>query len=108
MLKHLRAAVIHAFEFTYELSWKMLKRYFAMTYPNPQEIQEMSFPQLIRTGCEHGLLLSEWEAWKNYREERGATSHTYNEDKANEVINHIPAFLQDAKYLFAQLKARTT
>lgn len=56
---HLRAGAIQAFKFTYELSWKMLKRYLEVTAPNPQEIDEMSFSDLIRSGCEQGLLLSE-------------------------------------------------
>jgi hypothetical protein len=37
---HLVAAAIQAFEFTYELSWKMLKRYLERTVPNPDGIDE--------------------------------------------------------------------
>ena len=59
----LRAAAIQAFKFTYELSWKMLKRYLEMAEPTPGMIDEMSFPDLIRTACEQGLLLSDLTTW---------------------------------------------
>lgn len=99
----MRAAAIQAFEYTYELSWKMLKRYLEATEPNPDEIESMSFQNLIRTGCERNLLLSDVEAWVNYRRERGITSHTYEEEKAIEVFNNIPAFLAEAKFLLKRL-----
>ena len=34
---HLRAAAIQAFEFTYELSFKMVKRHLEQVSPNPAE-----------------------------------------------------------------------
>ncbi len=102
----LRAAAIQTFEFTYELSWKMLKRYLVMTSPNPSEFDDMTFNNLIRRGYGQGLLLSDVAIWKHYRRERGTTSHTYNKKKANEVINSVDDFLNDAKHLLAQLEAR--
>jgi hypothetical protein len=106
LLTHMRAAAIQAFEFSYELCWKMLKRYLEMTEPNARDIEHMSFPNLIRTGCERGLLKSDLTAWLIYRKERGATSHSYDEDKANQVVTFIPDFLLEAKYLYEQLKNR--
>ena len=46
----------------------------------------MTFQDLIRTANEQGLLLGEWPDWRGYRDLRGATSHTYNEDVALEVV----------------------
>ncbi len=103
---HLRAAAIQAFEFTYELSLKMLKRYLSLTEANPSFISEITFNELIRKGYEKGLIFSELSVWKEYRRERGTTSHTYDEDKAKEVFEDIPSFLIDAKYLLTQLKQR--
>jgi len=54
----IKAGVIQNFEFTYELSHKMLKRYLELSAANPAEINDMSFPDLIRTGSEKGLLLN--------------------------------------------------
>jgi hypothetical protein len=47
---HLRAAAIQAFEFTYELSIKSLKRFLEATEANPSAVEEMSFNEMIRRG----------------------------------------------------------
>lgn len=101
-----RAAAIQAFEFTYELSWKTLRRYLAASLANPAAVAEMSFPELIRTGSERGLLLSGWDAWQGYRKARGITSHTYDESRAAQVFAVIPLFLQEARHLLEQLRER--
>lgn len=106
--KFMRDAVIQRFEYTYELSHKMLKRYLEMTEPNSSIIDEMSFPNLIRTGSEKGLLLNAWPKWKQYREARNMTSHTYNENKAIQVCSVISEFLNDARYLTEKLQERIT
>jgi nucleotidyltransferase substrate binding protein (TIGR01987 family) len=106
--KFVRDATIQRFEYTYELSHKMLKRYLELTEPSAEEIDQMSFPNLIRTGSERGLILTGWDRWKIFRDARNLTSHTYNEKKASEVCDIIPHFLQDAQYLLSQLKGRMT
>lgn len=103
---HLRAAAIQAFEFTYELSIKMLKRYLNLTEPTPTAVEEMSFNELIRTAYGKGLISSELIVWKEYRKKRGITSYTYDEEKAQEIFNDIPAFLKDVKFLLATIKQR--
>jgi len=102
----IRDGLIQRFEFTYELSHKMLKRFLEFTSPSPANIDELAFQDLIRTGNEQGLLLSDWAQWKKYREMRSRTSHTYDESVALQVVAEIPAFLQEARFLNAQLHAR--
>lgn len=102
----LRAATIQAFEFTYELSLKMVKRYLTLASIESQEIDLMSFQNLIRTACDHGLLLSDISKWKEYRHDRSLTSHTYDQEKAMVVFKDVPAFLEEAKYLLNQLNNR--
>ncbi len=99
----IRDGLIQRFEFTYELSHKMLKRYLAQISPNPEQYDSMSFQDLIRSGNEKGLLLGEWKDWKTYREMRSRTSHTYDEDVALNVVEGIPQFLQEVVYLVEQL-----
>lgn len=106
LVLQLRAATIQAFEFTYELSWKMLKRFLELTEPNPQEIDSLSFADLIRIGNEKGLLLSDLRVWKVYRNEHSIISHTYDEEKAAMVFAQVPQFLKEAQYFLAQLKQR--
>ena len=102
----IRDAVIQRFEFTYELSHKMLKRYLDMTAPDPQAVDRMSFQDLIRTGSEQGLLRSDWERWREWRQARGITSHAYDERKALQVVAVIPDFLAEARHLCRQLRER--
>ena len=102
----IRDGVIQRFEFTYELAHKTLKRYLEMAAATPDVIDGMLFQDLIRTGNEQGLLLSDWEEWKKYRQSRTDTSHTYNEEKALLVIEKIPAFLDEARFLLRQLRKR--
>ncbi len=102
----LRAASIQAFEFTYELCWKMLKRYLEISAPSLNNVDALAFPELIRSAAEQGLLLHGWPQWKIYREARNIISHTYNQAKAKQVMEIIPQFLEEAKYLSAQLANR--
>ena len=106
LARHLRAAAIQAFEFTYELSIKMLKRYLETLEANPAAVDEMTFNELIRSGYEAGLLRAELSDWKNFRRDRGTTSHAYDEDKARGVFATIPAFLAEAKFVLAEINTR--
>jgi len=101
-----RTAAIQTFEFTYELSWKMLRRYLEVTSATPEAVDQMAFPDLIRTGSEQALLLSGWDVWKDFRKARGITSHVYDEAKANEVFAVIPRFRDEARFLLNRLEER--
>ncbi len=101
----IRDASIQRFEYTYELSHKMLRRYLAISEPSREEVGAMSFPDLIRTGSERNLLLNGWDQWNIYRAARNQTSHAYDEGKALEVCAMIPAFLNEVEHLLKQLKA---
>ncbi|MFZ9858164.1 MAG: HI0074 family nucleotidyltransferase substrate-binding subunit [Roseiflexaceae bacterium] len=80
----IRDGLIQRFEFIYEISHKMIKRYLEFTSPTPSHFDTMSFADLIRSGNEQGLLLGTWPDWRRYRDMRAKTSHTYNEDAALE------------------------
>lgn len=101
-----RDATIQRFEYSYELTHKMLKRYLETTESSTEEIDQLSFAHLIRTGAEKGLLKNSWDVWSVYRHARNLTSHTYDEKKAIEVCAIVPDFLNDAEYLLEQLSKR--
>nr|WP_268887548.1 nucleotidyltransferase substrate binding protein [Kingella kingae] len=46
----------------------------------------MSFQDIIRTAKEQNLLLGNWADWKQYRDMRARTSHTYDEETAIAVV----------------------
>ena len=97
---------IQRFEYTYELSHKMLKRTLERMSPSPEEIDRLSFQDLVRLAAEQGLLAHSWDKWSAFREARNSTSHAYSEKKADEVFAAIPDFAGEAAYLLQQLKAR--
>ena len=101
----IRDGLIQRFEFTYEISHKMLRRFLELTSANPAEFDGMAFQDMIRTGNERGLLLGDWPAWRKYREMRSRTSHTYDEEVAIEVVKGIPAFQREAAHLLQRLRA---
>ena len=102
----IRDGLVQRFEFTYELAHKILKRYLEYAAANPDQFDEMTFQELIRSGNEQGLLLGEWLDWRSYRDMRGATSHAYNENIALEVVAGIPRFMEEASYLCDRLRER--
>lgn len=105
LFEQLRNSVIQCFEFTYELSWKMLKRHLEAISATPEELDSSTFQNLIRLGNEKGLLRSDWLRWKAYRQARTDSSHTYDSSKAESVYALAPDFLEEARYLYQQLTA---
>jgi nucleotidyltransferase substrate binding protein (TIGR01987 family) len=79
-------SVIQRFESTYELSHKMLKRFLTAAEFSPQEINEMTFGDIVRTANLKALLQDNVEKWNEYRQARNITSHTYDESNANDVL----------------------
>ncbi|WP_424411546.1 nucleotidyltransferase substrate binding protein [Pasteurella sp. PK-2025] len=102
----IRDGLVQRFEFTYEISHKMLKRYLERISANPEQYDGMTFQDLIRTANEYGLLLGDWSDWKQYRDMRSRTSHTYDENTAILVMNGIPKFLSEAQHLVSTLRER--
>ena len=104
--EQIRDGLIQRFEFTYELSHRMLRRYLARTAATPGAIDALPFAELIRTGNEQGLLRSDWPAWRRFREIRGQTGHAYDARIALEVVAGIPDFLSEAEHLLGELQGR--
>jgi len=104
--EQLRNSVIQCFEFTYELSHKMLKRYLEDTAASPEEIDLSSFQNIIRRGNEKNLLRSDWQKWKEYRQARTNSSHTYDEGKAEATFIVALDFLDEARCLYKALMAQ--
>ena len=102
----IRDGLIQRFEFTYDIAHKMIRRALEAAAANPAEIDQMSFPTLIRTAAEQGLIGSDWTAWRSWREMRNITSHTYDEAKAVAVVASIPGFLDEARDLVRRLQRR--
>lgn len=101
--KIVRDSLIQRFEYTYSLALKMMKRYFKISAFENDNIEGMTFNEMIRTANKMGLLLSNLEVWNNYRMKRNMTSHTYDESTAQTVVSIIEDFYKDAEFLLNKL-----
>ncbi len=104
--EQLRDGLIQRFEFTYELSHKMLRRYLRETAAAADEFERMPFADLIRAGSAQGLLGMDWPGWRRFREMRARISHVYDAAAALAVVAAIPEFLREAEHLCAELERR--
>jgi len=77
--------LIQAFEYTYELAWNVMKDYF--TYEQADENITGS-RDAIRLAFKRGLVV-DGENWMDMIVSRVKSSHTYNEDTANEIVAKI-------------------
>lgn len=100
-----RAAVIQAFEYSFELSWKFLKRHLEMV-AGETDIDTFSKKDLFRVGFEKGLIKTS-ETWFEYLAARNQTSHTYDAQSAEEVCTIAQQFVGDARALLDTLKQKT-
>jgi nucleotidyltransferase substrate binding protein (TIGR01987 family) len=104
--EQVRDGLIQRFEFSYELTHKMLKRYLKEIAASPDEIDRMPFADLVRSGNAQGLLRDDWPAWRRFREMRARTSHTCDPEVASQVASAIPGFLEEAEHFYAEVQRR--
>lgn len=89
----IKEGIIQRFEFTHELSWKVMKDY--LEYEGYQNISGSR--SATKEAFNKGLL-SEGQLWMDMIESRNNTVHTYNEDVLQTeyikiVKNYLPLFL---------------
>ena len=102
----MKGGAFQAFEYTYELSVRMIKRYLEQVSANPAEVNGLSFQDLIGTAGQQGLVLSELEAWIRYRANRGMFCQTHIEEKTDRVFQGIREFLDEVRYFLKELQAK--
>ncbi|MDR1104158.1 MAG: nucleotidyltransferase substrate binding protein [Endomicrobium sp.] len=105
--KFIRDSVIQRFEYTYEVSYKMLRRFLQLSEYSEGSFDEFVFADVIRTANERNLLLGNLESWIEYRKMRNITSHSYNEEKANAIVSVVPSFAKEAEFLLNKLKEKS-
>lgn len=98
--EYTRDAVIQRFEYTYELCWKMLKRYLS----EETGTTEFNLRNLFREAARQEII-DVPETWFQYQIARNLTSHTYNEKTAEETYLVAREFAKDAEKLLIKLEA---
>jgi nucleotidyltransferase substrate binding protein (TIGR01987 family) len=76
--------LIKAFEYTYELSWHVLRDY--MQYQGNTQLHGSrdTFREAFNLG-----LISEGERWMQMLQDRNLTVHTYNQETAQKIVDNI-------------------
>ena len=93
-----KAGAIQAFEFCFELAWKTMKK----------KIEQMQSESIIgprdtfRAGALFKLI-DDAEVWFTFLDYRNLTSHTYEEDVAEEVVAIFPQFSQELAALITRM-----
>ena len=79
-----KEGVIQRFEFTHELAWNVMKDFFE--YQGATNINGSR--DATREAFKIGLI-ADGETWMDMIKSRNKTSHTYDEETANEIYNKI-------------------
>lgn len=101
----LRDGVIQRFEYTMDLSWKMIQRYLkhiAQVDESAIRTKKDLFREAARI-----RIITNVEAWFGYYEARNETSHIYDPQIAQSVFEQAELFLPDAINLLEALKHAT-
>ena len=79
-----RAAIIHAYEYTFELWWKFLQRYLE----DFEMVTEHGPGATIRNAFQFGIL-EEGQPYMDMLRDRNLIAHTYKENVAQEIHKRI-------------------
>lgn len=99
----IREGLIQCFEFTHELSWKVMK-----DYAEHQGIMEIfGSRDAIRYSLRLGLI--DDEKWMDTIKDRNVTSHHYDDDTAQKILDHIvniyyPLFVKFEKVMLEKME----
>jgi nucleotidyltransferase substrate binding protein (TIGR01987 family) len=101
--KLMRDGVIQRFEYTYELSWKTLKKYIKKY--EAEQVEQLNIKDIYRLAAKKELI-KDVTMWFDFHERRNMTSHLYSNSTAKQVYSSIELFLHEAKTLRNNIKNR--
>lgn len=96
LLEYICDSCVKRFEYTLETSWKLMKKVLIHTYGKTDE--ELTINNIFRFMEGYGYTQN-WQNWKEYYQKRNNTANEYNLVKSRALIEIIPGFLKDVKYL---------
>ncbi len=98
----MRDGAIQRFEYTMDLSWKMIQRYLKIAQADESTIRSKN--DLFRAAARLQII-EDAESWIQHYAARNETSHDYNLEKAEQVYLQAQLFLPDAKKLLETLQS---
>ena len=99
----LEDSCIKRFEYTLEISRKIMKRILKKIYGKSEE--ELTVNNTFRF-MQGYKFIPNWESWKNYYEKRNNTAHEYNLEKSRTLIKIIPDFIEDTDILINNIERK--
>jgi len=95
-----RDGIIQRFEYSFELTWKTLKKYLE-SYCG---ISENNIKNIFREAARVNII-DDIDIWFAYLRARNETSHIYNSEIAKEVYTYSVSFSKDLKVLIEKLES---
>jgi nucleotidyltransferase substrate binding protein (TIGR01987 family) len=93
-------ATIQRFEFTIELFWKLLKKLLLAKGVSTQ------YPRDVLQEAFRGNMIDDEQIWINMLNDRNQTSHTYDEDLADQIYKHIVIYTPIFRKTLSNLKEK--
>jgi len=93
-----QAGAVQAFEFCYELSWKMMKRFL-----NARG-QETGSPKDTFRKAAIEKLIDDPEIWFEFQKKRNLTTYIYEQEHLAAIVNIFDHFSQNMNALLRQLQ----
>ena len=95
-----QAGTVQAFEFCYELAWKMMKRFLST-----QGIETLSPKDTFRKAA-LAKIIDNPEVWFDFQEKRNLTAHTYEQENLDTIINILDSFSTELNTVITRIKAQ--
>jgi len=101
-LEAAKSALIQHFEFSYELCWKFMKRYLVQ---DGEDVEFLTRKDVFRASISKRLI-TDFDLWVKFHNARNSTSHTYNEEKAEEAFGVAKLFFCEFTEFVKALESR--
>ena len=103
LLEYIIDSCVKRFEYTLETAWKLMKKIFIKKYGKTE--QELTVNNIFRYMQGYNYATN-WENWRDYYQKRNNTAHDYSIEKSRELLDIIPNFINDCRFLIEKLKEK--
>jgi nucleotidyltransferase substrate binding protein (TIGR01987 family) len=93
-----QAGAVQAFEFCYELAWKLMKRYLAH-----QGVEAVSPKDTFRKAA-LARIIDDPEVWFDFQEKRNLTAHTYEQENLDAIITVFDSFSVELNTILSRMQ----
>lgn len=94
------AGAVQAFEFCFELAWKIMKRVLqnnGLEVGSPRDTFRKAFAE---------KLIGDPQIWFEFQEKRNLVAHTYNQENLDLIIQSFDAFSHELQKLLSKLESQ--